>query len=72
MSMMRNVVVAGVLALVALSSPALGQGQRTIKIVNPFPAGGTADIWGRLLGEQVGRARGVTVLIGLTAPLFAT
>ena len=63
MSMMRNVVVAGVLALAASSGPALGQGQRTIKIVNPFPAGGTADIWGRLLGEQVGRARGVTVLI---------
>jgi tripartite-type tricarboxylate transporter receptor subunit TctC len=63
MSIIKNMVAAVGVALLALSAPALGQSGRTIKIVNPFPAGGTADIWGRLLGEQVGRAHGVTVLI---------
>jgi tripartite-type tricarboxylate transporter receptor subunit TctC len=36
---------------------------RTIKIVNPFPPGGTADIIARVLGEQISRTQGVTMLI---------
>ena len=36
--------------------------QRTIKIVVPFPPGGSADILARLLGEQVGKTNGVTVV----------
>jgi tripartite-type tricarboxylate transporter receptor subunit TctC len=36
---------------------------RTIKIVNPYPPGGTADIIARLLGEQIGRAQRVTMLV---------
>ena len=35
----------------------------TIKIVVPYPAGGGADILARLLGEQVGRSHGSTVVI---------
>jgi len=35
---------------------------RTLKIVVPFPPGGSADILARLLGEQVGKAQGLTVL----------
>src|SRR5262249_13447094 len=34
-----------------------------IKIVVPLPAGGTADILARLLGEQIGRDRGVTLVV---------
>jgi tripartite-type tricarboxylate transporter receptor subunit TctC len=36
---------------------------RTIKIVNPYPPGGTADIVARVLGEHIGRTQGVTMLI---------
>ena len=63
MSIMKGLLAAGAMTLLALTGPALAQSARAIKIVNPFPAGGTAEIWARILGEQVGRARGVTVLI---------
>jgi len=39
------------------------QGTRVIKVLVPFPAGGSADILARQLGEQVGKMHGVTVLI---------
>jgi tripartite-type tricarboxylate transporter receptor subunit TctC len=35
---------------------------RTVKIVVPYPAGGTADILTRILGEQISRTEGVTVV----------
>jgi tripartite-type tricarboxylate transporter receptor subunit TctC len=34
-----------------------------IRIINPFPPGGTADLVARALGEQIGSSRGVTVLV---------
>ena len=54
----------GVVMLLAL----LGQGSwaevaRTIKIVVPFPPGGTVDVLARLLGEQISKTRGPTVLV---------
>jgi tripartite-type tricarboxylate transporter receptor subunit TctC len=39
------------------------QAQKTIRIVVPFAAGGGSDILARLLGEQIGRERGVTIVI---------
>src|SRR5262245_39743746 len=33
---------------------------RTIKVINPYPPGGTADIIGRVVTEQISRTRGVT------------
>ena len=52
---------------VALLAPtghvASAQTARTIKIVVPFPAGGVADILARLLAEQIGRARGPTIIV---------
>jgi len=36
---------------------------RTIKLVVPYPPGGTADIVARLLGEQIARASGPTVVV---------
>jgi tripartite-type tricarboxylate transporter receptor subunit TctC len=45
------------------SQEARSQARRTIKIVVPLPAGGTADILARILGEQISRDHGVTVVI---------
>jgi tripartite-type tricarboxylate transporter receptor subunit TctC len=39
------------------------QAARTIRIVVPFPAGGSADILARLLGEQINKANGPTMVI---------
>ena len=50
------------LGLLLFGHGASSQSARTIKIVVPFPPGGSADILARLLGEQVGRTQGVTVL----------
>jgi tripartite-type tricarboxylate transporter receptor subunit TctC len=48
----------------ALSSQnAWSQAIRTIKIVVPVPAGGGNDILARLLGEQISRTQGTTVVI---------
>jgi tripartite-type tricarboxylate transporter receptor subunit TctC len=57
---------AGAAALVVLGlavGGAQSQTARTIRIVNPYPPGGTADIVARMLGEQIGRTQGVTVMI---------
>ena len=42
---------------------AWSQATRTIRIVVPFPAGGSATIVARLLGDQISKAQGPTVLI---------
>jgi tripartite-type tricarboxylate transporter receptor subunit TctC len=55
-------VLATVAVVVALSGNDAWSQARTIKIVVPFPPGGSADILARLLGEQVGKAQGLTVL----------
>jgi tripartite-type tricarboxylate transporter receptor subunit TctC len=50
--------------VIALSGQgALSQPTRTIKVIVPFPAGGTGDLIARILVEQIGRTRGVTVVI---------
>src|SRR4051812_30458036 len=59
-----NLSIALVSATFALMQPLAAQSQtRTIKIINPYPPGGTADIIARLLGEQIGRAQRVTMLV---------
>ncbi len=61
----RGLIVAGLVAALSIAAlscgPAWSQ-PRTLKIVVPFPPGGSADILARLLGEQVGKAQGLTVL----------
>jgi len=61
----RAAVAMTALATIALLSSTNGWSQagRTIRIVVPFPAGGSADILARLLGEQVGKLSGATVVI---------
>ena len=47
------------LILLTLSDQsAWNQTTRTIRIVVPFPPGGSADILARLLGEQINKANG--------------
>ena len=54
---------AGMMLLALSGHGAVSQMARTIRIVVPFPAGGSADDLARLLGDQVGRTRGVNIVI---------
>src|SRR5258708_1427156 len=48
---------------IVLSHIAWSQPITPLKIVAPFPAGGSVDVLSRLLGEQIGKMHGVTVLV---------
>jgi tripartite-type tricarboxylate transporter receptor subunit TctC len=65
MSMLGRLIAACCATIIlALSGDvAWSQTTRTIKIVVPFPAGGSATILARLLADQVGRVHGPTMLI---------
>jgi len=52
-----------VLCLGLIGERAWSQAPRAIKIVVPFPAGGSADILTRLLAEQVGRTQPVAFVV---------
>jgi tripartite-type tricarboxylate transporter receptor subunit TctC len=54
---------AGALLLALSGHGAVSQMARTIKLVVPFPAGGSGDDLARLLADQVGRTRGVNFVI---------
>src|SRR5215475_15378258 len=58
-----GVAVLGLLSIALPDHAAWPQTTRTIKIVNPYPPGGTADIIARLLSEQISRSQGVTMVI---------
>jgi tripartite-type tricarboxylate transporter receptor subunit TctC len=61
---MLKAVLAILAFLVVLAGPsAHAQSGRTIRIVVPFPPGGSADILTRVLGEQINKASGATVVI---------
>jgi tripartite-type tricarboxylate transporter receptor subunit TctC len=49
--------------LVLAGQPAWSQSGRTIRVVVPFPAGGSADILARLLGEHIAKNQGPSVII---------
>jgi tripartite-type tricarboxylate transporter receptor subunit TctC len=54
---------AGTMLLAMSGHGAVSQTARTIRIVVPFPAGGSADDLARLLADQIGRSRGVNFVI---------
>jgi tripartite-type tricarboxylate transporter receptor subunit TctC len=51
------------LVLVALSSNAAWSQSRTIRLVDPDPPGGLADLLARILAEEISRAQGVTIVV---------
>jgi tripartite-type tricarboxylate transporter receptor subunit TctC len=55
--------IAAAMAIPLLGQHAWSQAGRTIRIVVPFPAGGSADILARLLGEHVAKNQGPSVVI---------
>ena len=59
---MKRCVVLG-LALVALQAAAQDYPSKTVRLVNPFPAGGPLDVMGRLLSERLGAALGKAVIV---------
>ena len=64
MSTLRSLAACFAILLLALTGHATwSQATRTIKIVVPSPPGGAQDFLARLLGEQIGRAQGHTMLI---------
>lgn len=54
---------AAALTLLPLAERARSQTARTIKLIVPSAPGGVTDILARLLGDQIGRTQGVTVVI---------
>lgn len=50
-------------ALVAHSAQAQWAPNKTVRIVVPFPAGGTADLLARVIGRQISNAKGQTVIV---------
>ena len=65
MPFLHRATVAAALAAILVAfaiNHASAQG-RPIKIINPFPPGGTADIIARLMADQIERARGITMVI---------
>src|SRR5262249_5964178 len=65
MVILRNLrAVCSALILLGLSgNVAWSQSAKTIKILVPFPPGGSATILARLLAEQISRVHGPTILI---------
>ncbi|MBO0712860.1 MAG: tripartite tricarboxylate transporter substrate binding protein [Acetobacteraceae bacterium] len=51
------------LALLALSGTVLAQGGRTVRVIVPYPPGGSADVLMRLIGPQVSETTGANVVI---------
>jgi tripartite-type tricarboxylate transporter receptor subunit TctC len=50
-------------ALFALQAAAQDYPTKTVRLVNPFPAGGPLDVMGRLLSERLGAALGRPVIV---------
>ena len=63
MRAIRFLLVAVGIALMALPGAAQAQSGRTIRLVVPYPPGGSADILARLLGQQIGQAHGVNIVV---------
>jgi tripartite-type tricarboxylate transporter receptor subunit TctC len=62
MRLFRLLIIAAAFAL-ALPGAAAAQNGRTIRVIVPYPPGGTADVMGRLLGQEIGTTDGVTIVV---------
>jgi tripartite-type tricarboxylate transporter receptor subunit TctC len=51
------------LSVSAQTNPAANYPNKPIRIIVPFPAGGTSDVLARLLGQKMGEAWGQTVIV---------
>jgi tripartite-type tricarboxylate transporter receptor subunit TctC len=60
---MKRIVALGLLLLAAAGATAQPFPSRTIRLVNPFPAGGPLDLVGRPLAERLSAALGVAVIV---------
>src|SRR6478752_3810366 len=63
MKFASRIVVACIALLGSLAAGAQSWPSRPVKIVVPFPAGGTTDVVARLLGQKLGEAWGQPVVI---------
>jgi tripartite-type tricarboxylate transporter receptor subunit TctC len=63
MKLVTRLLVAAGLALLALSGQALAQAGRTVRVIVPYPPGGSADVLMRLIGPQVSETTGTNVVI---------
>ncbi|MBU8537760.1 Bug family tripartite tricarboxylate transporter substrate binding protein [Falsiroseomonas tokyonensis] len=62
--MRRRSLLAATLLAPGLATPALGQSaRRPLRLVVPFPAGGTADLLGRLAAREIEQALGAPVVV---------
>ena len=67
--MQRRILISSFIAAsaAAFGLPALAQGDwpkgKAINYMVPFPAGGTTDVLGRLIGQKLGTALGTSVVI---------
>ncbi|WP_439595219.1 Bug family tripartite tricarboxylate transporter substrate binding protein [Falsiroseomonas sp.] len=62
--MLRRSLLAAALLAPPLAAPALGQAaRRPLRLVVPFPAGGTADLLGRLAAREIEQALGAPVVV---------
>ena len=58
-----RIAAAALIAVALVGQQAWAQAARTIRIVVPFPAGGSADILARLLGEHIAKNQGPSVVV---------
>jgi tripartite-type tricarboxylate transporter receptor subunit TctC len=61
--MVARLLAACIAVLVLTGHDAAAQTARTIRVLVPFPAGGSADILARLLGEHIAKNQNVSVVI---------
>ena len=67
--MQRRILISSFIAAsaAALGLPAMAQGNwptgKAITYMVPFPAGGTTDVLGRLIGQKLGTALGTSVVV---------
>ncbi len=62
---MRSLLLSAAALLLALAAPAIAQDypNRPVRLIIPFPPGGSNDVVGRMIGDQLGKQLGKQVII---------